>query len=261
MEYIYFAVSDSHPGMVKIGRTDRPVGERMSELSQDDYGLSDFEGDSVWQAVDVIKVEDNVQAESMLHDHFGSARVENGREIFYSDDVNAMASEGTEIVDGVSIDLFSAGADSSEALFDGAEIDSAAAMLILSLGGLGIGIAGAAIAYDKYKDEKVVKETINTVKLTVDEGKKKWDGSAETRQEILDKSTQTVNEAWESTSEFRNQARTKWDSSAESRNEIVDKSTQTINEAWESSSEFRNQVQTKGEGLFSKIRNTLRGLK
>ena len=261
MEYIYFAVSDSHPGMVKIGRTDRPVDERMSELSQDDYGLSDFEGDSVWQAVDVIKVEDNVQAESMLHDHFGSARVENGREIFYSDDVNAMASEGTEIVDGVSIDLFSAGADSSEALFDGAEIGYEAAMLILALGGLGIGIAGVAIAYDKYKDEKVVKETINTVKLTVGEGKKKWDESAETRQEIVDKSTETLNQAWQSTSGFRDQAKTKWDNSAETRKEIVDKSTQTINEAWESSSEFRNQAQIKGKGLFSKIGNKLRGLK
>ena len=261
MEYIYFAVSDSHPGMVKIGRTDRPVGERMSELSQDDYGLSDFEGDSVWQAVDVIKVEDNVQAESMLHDHFGSARVENGREIFYSDDVNAMASEGTEIVDGVSIDLFSAGADSSEDLFDGAEIVYEAAMLILSLGGLGIGIAGAALAYDKYKDEKVVKETINTVKLTVDEGKKKWDSSSEARREILDKSAQTTSEILESASEFGDQAKTKWDDSAETRKEIVDKSAQIISKVWQSSSEFRGELQSKGVGVFLKVRNKLRELK
>ena len=51
MEYIYFAVSDSHPGMVKIGRTDRPIGERMSELSEDDYGLSGFDGDSPWSTL------------------------------------------------------------------------------------------------------------------------------------------------------------------------------------------------------------------
>ena len=254
MEYVYFAVSDSHPGMVKIGRTDRPVGERMSGLSEDNYGLSGYEGDSTWEAVEVIKVEDNVEAEGMLHDHFDSVRVEDGREIFYSSDIQGMASEGAELVDGTSVDLLLSGVEGSEVFEEGAEI----ADLILSLGLLGIGLGGAAIVYKRYKDEKVVKEAVNTAKKALDEGKKKWDGSAETRQEIFDTSTQTLNEAWESTSEFRNQAKTKWDSSAESRKEIVDKSTQTLNEAWESSSEFRNQVQTKGEGLFSKLRNKFR---
>jgi hypothetical protein len=254
MEYIYFAVSDSHPGMVKIGRTDRPVDERMSELSGDDYGVSGYEGDSTWEAVEVIKVEDNVEAESMLHDHFDSVRVEDGREIFYSNDIEGMASEGAQLVDGTSVDFLLSGVEGTEVLEEGEDI----AELILELGLLGIGLGGAALVYRRYKDEKVVKEAVNTAKKTVDEGKKKWDGSAETRQEILDKSTQTVNEAWESTSEFRNQARTKWDSSAESRNEIVDKSTRTLNEAWESSSEFRNQVQVKGKGLFSKLRNKFR---
>ena len=281
MEYIYFAVSDSHPGMVKIGRTDRPVGERMSELSEDDYGLSGFDGDSTWEAVEVIEVEDNVEAESVLHDQFAGARVEDGREIFYSDDVSGMAGEGAELVDGTSVDLLSAGVESSESIVDGADgiFEAGAGMLgagdateilgeggdiiegILELGTVGIGIAGAAIVYDKYKDEKVVKEAVNTAKKAVDEGKKKWDESAETRQEIVDKSTQTVNQARESTSEFIDQAKTKWDNSAETRKEIVDKSTQTINEAWESSSEFRNQAQIKGKGLFSKIGNKLRDLK
>ena len=254
MEHIYFAVSDSHPGMVKIGRTDRPVDERMSELSKDDYGVSGYEGDSTWEAVEVIKVEDNVEAESMLHDHFDSVRVEDGREIFYSNDIEGMASEGAQLVDGTSVDLLLSGVEGAEVLEEGEGI----AELILELGLLGIGLGGAALVYRRYKDEKVVKEAVNTAKKTVDEGKKKWDGSAETRQEILDKSTQTVNEAWESTSEFRNQAKTKWNSSAESRNEIVDKSTQTLNEAWESSSEYRNQVQTKGLGLLSKLRNKFR---
>ena len=254
MEHIYFAVSDSHPGMVKIGRTDRPVDERMSELSRDDYAVSGYEGDSTWEAVEVIKVEDNVEAESMLHDHFDSVRVEDGREIFYSNDIEGMASEGAQLVDGTSVDLLSAGVEGSEVLEEGEGI----AELILELGLLGIGLGGAALVYRRYKDEKVVKEAVNTAKKTVDEGKKKWDGSAGTRQDILDKSTQTVNEAWESTSELRNQVKTKWDDSAETRTEIVDKSTQTLNEAWESSSEFRNQVQTKGEGLFSKLRNKFR---
>jgi len=239
MEYIYFAVSDSYPGMVKIGRTDRPIGERMSELSEDDYGLSGFDGDSTWEAVEVIEVEDNVEAESILHDHFDSARVEDGREIFYSDDVSGMAGEGAEIVDATSADLLSAGVENSESIFDNADgiFEAGMGVLgagdatdilgeggdifegILELGTVGIGIAGAAIAYDKYKDEKVVKEAVNTAKEAVDEGKKKWDSTAETRKEF------------------------------------VDKSTQTLNEAWESSSELRNQVQTKGEGLLSKLRN------
>tara|TARA_R110002073_G_scaffold34692_1_gene102461 strand:- start:189 stop:953 length:765 start_codon:yes stop_codon:yes gene_type:complete len=254
MEHIYFAVSDSHPGMVKIGRTDRPVDERMSELSGDDYGVSGYEGDSTWEAVEVIKVEDNVEAESMLHDHFDSVRVEDGREIFYSNDIEGMASEGAQLVDGTSVDLLSAGVEGSEVFEEGEGI----AELILELGLLGIGLGGAALVYRRYKDEKVVKEAVNTAKKTVDEGKKKWDGSAGARQDILDKSTQAVNEAWESTSELRNQVKTKWGDSAETRTEIVDKSTQTLNEAWESSSEFRNQVQTKGEGLFSKLRNKFR---
>ncbi len=108
MKYIYFAVSDSHPGMVKIGRTGRPVAERMSELSGDDYGLSNFEGDSIWEAIEVIKVEDNVEAEHVLHDHFEGVRVEDGREIFYSEDVSEMASEGTELVEGINIDFLGA---------------------------------------------------------------------------------------------------------------------------------------------------------
>ena len=242
MEYIYFAVSDSHPGMVKIGRTDRPIGERMSELSEDDYGLSGFDGDSTWEAVEVIEVEDNVEAESILHDHFDSARVEDGREIFYSDDVSGMAGEGAEIVDGTSVDLLSAGVDNSESIFNGADGIFEAGMGIfgagdateilgegedifegiLELGTAGIAIAGAAMAYDKYKDEKLVKEAVNTAKETFDQGKKEWDSTAETRKEI------------------------------------VDKSTRTLNEAWESSSEYRNQVQTKGLGLLSNLRNKFR---
>ena len=242
MEYIYFAVSDSYPGMVKIGRTDRPIGQRISELSEDDYGLSGFDGDSTWEAVEVIEVEDNVEAESMLHDHFDSARVEDGREIFYSDDVSGMAGEGAEIVDATSVDLLSAGIENSESIFNGADgiYETGMGILgagdptdilgegedifegIIELGTVGIAVVGVAIAYDKYKDEKLVKEAVNTAKEAFDEGKKGWDRTAETRKEI------------------------------------VEKSTQTLNESWESSSECINQVQTKGVGLLSKLRNKFR---
>lgn len=280
MEYIYFAVSDSHPGMVKIGRTDRPVGERMNELSEDDYGLSGFEGDSTWQAAEVIEVEDNVEAESILHDHFDSARVEDGREIFYSDDVDGMASEGATLVDGNSVDLLDAGVASAGSIFDDAEgifeegslgesdvfeiLEEGGDVItesVAGLGAVGIGLVAAAMTYDKYKDEKIVKDSINTAKLAVDEGKKKWDSSADARKEILDKSTQTANKILESSSELKDQAKAKWDDSSETRKEIVDKSSQAINEAWDSSSKFRNQIKTKGEGLFSKIRNKLEGPK
>lgn len=225
MEYIYFAVSDSHPGMVKIGRTDRPVDDRMSELSSDDYGLSGFDGDSSWEAVNVIMVEDNVKAEGMLHEYFDSARVEQGREIFYTDDVNKMAESGTELVDGTSIDFFAADAgnlegifadneglsealtledfDISELLSEGGEVTD----VLLELGVLGIGVAGAAIAYQKYKDKKAVKNAVNTVSQVISDGKKKWDDSADGRKRILDKSNQTATKIWQSSSEFRYQVK------------------------------------------------------
>ena len=38
-ESIYIATSPQYEGIVKIGRTDRPVQERMDELSTRDYGV------------------------------------------------------------------------------------------------------------------------------------------------------------------------------------------------------------------------------
>lgn len=226
MEYIYFAVSDSHPGMVKIGRTDRPVAERMSELSEEDYGLSNFEGDSTWEAVEVIKVKDNVEAERVLHEHFEGVRVEDGREIFYSDDVNGMAIEGAEVADGTSIDILGAGVDESSSIFENfdgileggifaggepAEILEGQSEVIdgiIEFGVLGVGIAGAAIAYNKYKDEEVVKDAVSTAKQLSAEGKKKWEYSAKTRKQILDTSAEVASEVWESSTKYSNKVKT-----------------------------------------------------
>ena len=195
MEYIYFAVSDSHPGMVKIGRTDREISERMSEISYEDYGLSSFEGDSSWQAVEVFTVADNVKAERILHEHFNSVRVENGREIFYSDDVSDMAKEAADIVDGSSIDLIAALEENTKLNpTEGNEIIE----LILMLGVAGIGFPVAAILYAKYKDEKVVKDAIKKLKFTFDEGSNKWNGSAAFRKNLLNKSTDKVDNIWKS---------------------------------------------------------------
>ena len=124
MELIYIAQSKQFPGMVKIGRTDRSVQERMEELSEDDYGTSGFSGDSEWEAIRVIEVKDNESAEAILHNHFGDSRVESSRELFYTDNPDALADEAMQVVDGVDfLNTF----DSLNALFGGLSIVSAAA--------------------------------------------------------------------------------------------------------------------------------------
>tara|TARA_B100001057_G_scaffold480444_1_gene553297 strand:- start:90 stop:881 length:792 start_codon:yes stop_codon:yes gene_type:complete len=99
-EYIYIAESPQYPGMVKIGRTDRTVEERLSELSQEDYGLPGSNVDSEWEAVKIIEVQDNEHAEAVLHDHFSDLRVDGSRELFYTDDPLSLSYEAANIVDG-----------------------------------------------------------------------------------------------------------------------------------------------------------------
>ena len=124
MELVYIAESKQFPGMVKIGRTDRSVEERMEELSEDDYGTSGFSGDSEWEAIRVIEVKDNESAEAILHNHFGDSRVEDTRELFYTDNPEALADEALQVVDGVDfLNTF----DSINVLFGGLSIVSAVA--------------------------------------------------------------------------------------------------------------------------------------
>ena len=105
MEYIYIAKSASHPGMVKIGRTDQTVDERMQQLSAEDYGLEGFSGNADWEAVTVIKVDNNVEAEVLLHNHFSSNRVTDSRELFYCEDVEGLSTEAIQISQGEAISL------------------------------------------------------------------------------------------------------------------------------------------------------------
>ena len=102
-EFIYIAESPQYPGMVKIGRTDRTVEERLSELSREDYGLPGSNIDSEWEAVKIIEVQDNERAEAVLHDHFSDQRVDSSRELFYTDDPMGLSYEAANIVDGTII--------------------------------------------------------------------------------------------------------------------------------------------------------------
>jgi hypothetical protein len=102
-EYIYIAESPQYPGMVKIGRTDRTVEERMGELSADDYGVPGQSMDSEWEAVKIIEVIDNENAEAVLHEHFDHLRVTDSRELFYTDDPYGLAYEAADVVDGTII--------------------------------------------------------------------------------------------------------------------------------------------------------------
>lgn len=136
MESIYIAKSESFPGLVKIGRTDRPVDIRMGELSEDNYGPTYFEGNSEWEAVRIIKVEDNEAAEAILHDHFSTIRHESRRELFEVDDIEALSNEAISVVDGIDIIQTFDTADtlftSSDALFDSLGVVSIATGLIIS---------------------------------------------------------------------------------------------------------------------------------
>lgn len=136
MESIYIAKSESFPGLVKIGRTDRPVHERMGELSRDNYGPTYFEGDSEWEAVRIIKVDDNETAEALLHDHFSDIRHEFRRELFKTDDIEALSDEAIGVVNGTDIIQTFDTADSlfasSDALFDSLGAVSLATGLIVT---------------------------------------------------------------------------------------------------------------------------------
>ena len=83
----------------------------MAQLSDSDYGPSDFTGDADWEAHSVFVVEDNVTAEHILHQHFGDSRLENSRELFYTDDPELLVEEARALVDGTYVGEVIEGAD------------------------------------------------------------------------------------------------------------------------------------------------------
>ena len=102
MSYVYIVKSKNpkYEGIVKIGETDREVSERVGELNKDAYGLPGHEGADDWEVVRVIEVENNEQAEAFLHTYYADQRVSGRRELFYSDDPEALAAEAADLVDG-----------------------------------------------------------------------------------------------------------------------------------------------------------------
>ena len=128
-EFIYIAESPQYPGVVKIGRTSRDVSTRMNELSEIDYGLPGTEIDSEWEAVKIIKVEDSVEAEALLHDHYSTIRLTERRELFETDDPVGIAYEAESLVDGtiMTTDLIELGN-----LFDPISIVAIGAAVVLT---------------------------------------------------------------------------------------------------------------------------------
>lgn len=75
-EYIYILENVSMPGLVKIGRTDRSVSERVNELSSHTGVPTGF------YVVKEFAVPDSIAAEKTIHQRLSSYRVSDNREFF-----------------------------------------------------------------------------------------------------------------------------------------------------------------------------------
>ncbi|MEM7188455.1 MAG: GIY-YIG nuclease family protein [Pseudomonadota bacterium] len=75
-DIIYVLTNRAMPGMVKIGRTERPIEQRMRELDTTGVPIS-FECFAAWE------VADGPIAERALHTAFGDHRVRERREFFW----------------------------------------------------------------------------------------------------------------------------------------------------------------------------------
>ena len=99
MEQVYFATSPQFEGLVKIGRTDRDISERMGELAG--YGLEGYDGSSSWlsSSSHVLVVEDNTASEALLHQYFADLRVSDDRELFVAGNIDSMVTEAQKLTD------------------------------------------------------------------------------------------------------------------------------------------------------------------
>jgi hypothetical protein len=89
-EFIYVLENPSMPGLVKIGRTDRSVSERVSELSSHTGIPTGFAVVKHWA------VTDSVEAERIIHERLSDYRVAENREFFKME-----AEEATDIIESL----------------------------------------------------------------------------------------------------------------------------------------------------------------
>ena len=216
-ESIYIATSPEYEGIVKIGRTDRPVQERMDELSSRDYGVEGEVGDIEWEVANVIIVNDNVAAESMLHQHFDSIRVSDSRELFYSNDPEVLAAEAASISDGKLL-LAEVDADIAIEVID----------TLIQLGlVVGVGAIAGRVLHKRFKGhpryEKFVATTSERgrnaqflASAVAKDAEERWASTEPKRAEIYDAAVSTAHNAM-------NAGRENWDASKPLRNEVAQK--------------------------------------
>lgn len=216
-EAIYIATSPQYEGIVKIGRTDRPVQERIDELSREDYGLEGEINDTEWELSNVIFVDDNVASEALIHDHFESIRVSDSRELFYSTDPDALASEAASVSGGV---------------FDLSEVEPDVAFEVLDqliqlglVAGVGV-IAGRLLhkrfkghpRYEKFLIQASQRSTAakHMASEAAKDARERWAATEAKRSELYEASVSSANSAL-------NSGREHWESTEPLRAEITEK--------------------------------------
>jgi S-DNA-T family DNA segregation ATPase FtsK/SpoIIIE len=89
-EFIYLLENPSMPGLVKIGRTERSVSERVSELSSHTGVPTGFAVVKEWA------VTNSVEAERIIHERLSDYRVSDNREFFKME-----AEDATDIIESI----------------------------------------------------------------------------------------------------------------------------------------------------------------
>jgi S-DNA-T family DNA segregation ATPase FtsK/SpoIIIE len=89
-EYIYVLENPSMPGLVKIGRTDRSVSERVNELSSHTGVPTGF------TVVKEYTVTNSTEAERIIHERLSAYRVSDNREFFKLE-----AEDATDIIESI----------------------------------------------------------------------------------------------------------------------------------------------------------------
>ena len=89
-EFIYVLENASMPGLIKIGRTERSVSERVGELSAATGVPTGF------TVVKEYAVANSVEAERIIHERLSDFRVANNREFFKME-----AEDATDIIESI----------------------------------------------------------------------------------------------------------------------------------------------------------------